>query len=124
MKSQWVVRYSRKLLNLRNCYLKEKIYSFVKSIRYDIKYIMKYRGLEMFGVNREVGLSEVVALVLGFPIHEREPSSVCLQFYRPEENLIFFRDKAAVTLNSNIRRKTLSEFMDLCSCDQLQSKLV
>eukprot|EP00106_Octopus_bimaculoides_P011108 XP_014778550.1 PREDICTED: uncharacterized protein LOC106875089 [Octopus bimaculoides] len=79
---------------------------------------MKCSDRAMFGVNRKdeyltgkyFGPSEAVASVLGFPIHEREPAVVRLQVHLPEENQII-RVNAAVQVNNNMRKTTLSSWI-------------
>ena len=126
--NEWVVPRNLWLLKLFKCHLNVEICSSVHSLKYVVKYTMKSSGQLVFGVIREdevaqyltgryIGPSEAVSTILGFPVHNREPTVIRLQVHLLEQQQVFYRENEAIQHNDNMMKITLTEFFDLCACD-------
>ena len=137
--SEWVVPYNRILLKKFKCHINTEICCSVKSIKYVIKYTLKGSDQAVFGVGvndeikqyvtgRYIGPSEAVASILGFTIHERDPSVYRLQVHLPQQNRVIIRPNADHTLNGDnhtqLGMTTLTSFLDLCNMDPFAKTLL
>lgn len=131
--SKWVVPYNMTLLKLFNCHLNVEICTSVKSIKYVIKYTLKGSDQAVFSVSKDeikqyltgryIGPSEAVSMILGFPIHVREPAVVRLQIHLPDQHMIYIQRTSNRDLNRNASCTTLTEFFNICQNDEFARTL-
>ena len=119
--SKWVVPYNMTILKLFNSHINVEICTSVKSIKYVVKYTLKGSDQAAFCIDQDdeikqyltgryIGPSEAVSIILGFPIHVREPAVVRLQVHLPDQHLVYIQQNSDRPQNENAPCTTLTFF--------------
>lgn len=135
--NRWIVPYNPLLSRLCKAHVNVEYCNSAKSVKYICKYMNKgsdqatysvndeNNEIEIFQSGRYISSSEAVWRILGFPIHERDPTVVHLAVHLENGQRVYFNN------NTNIQdfavsppKTTLTEFFKLCSEDDFAKTLL
>lgn len=131
--NRWVVPYSPLLSKTFKAHINVEFCSSVKSIKYICKYVNKGSDMAVFSVQNEnendeiaryqmgryISSNEAIWRILGFPIHERDPSVTHLAIHLENGQRVYFNEQNAIERALTAPKTTLTEFFELCKLQNI-----
>jgi len=136
--NRWVVPHSPLLPKIFKAHINAEYCNSVKSIKYICKYVNKGSDMAVFRVStrsnlddisqyqigRYISINEVVWRILGFQIHERDPTVVHLAVHLENRHRVYFTEQKIQDRTTNPPNETLPVFIQLCQTDDFTRTLM
>ncbi|XP_044594412.1 uncharacterized protein LOC123271894 [Cotesia glomerata] len=134
--NRWVVPYNPLLSRLCKAHVNVEYCNSAKSVKYICKYMNKGTDqatysvsnendeIQIFQSGRYISSSEAAWRILGFPIHERNPTVFYLAVHLDNGQRVYFNPTNIQNLAIPPPKTTLTEFFNLCSRDDFARTLL
>ncbi|CAH2207398.1 jg2803, partial [Pararge aegeria aegeria] len=132
----WVVPYNPLLSRLCKAHVNVEYCNSAKSVKYICKYMNKGTDqatysvsnendeIQIFQSGRYISSSEATWRILGYPIHERNPTVFHLAVHLDNGQRVYFNPTNIQNLAIPPPKTTLTEFFNLCSRDDFARTLL